>query len=99
MSAFGRKQSPKVAHAPLPPVGNAHCQSLTLSWIFTDDAWAVPGTARQPGPDRGRKSELTPFILSGRWDEGVQPAQKEMLDEFAEKYNLQDQDWRKQMSK
>jgi hypothetical protein len=67
--------------------------------VITDEAWAVPGTARQPGPDRGRKSELTPFIQSGRWDEGVQPAQKEMLDEFAEKYNLQDQDWRKQMKK
>ncbi|MFQ5545608.1 MAG: hypothetical protein ACE5FE_06500, partial [Acidiferrobacterales bacterium] len=32
-------------------------------------------------------------------DEGAQPAQKRMLDEFMEKYNLQDQDWRKQMKK
>ena len=32
-------------------------------------------------------------------DEGAQPAQKAMLDEFMEKYNLQDQDWRKQMMK
>jgi ribonuclease Z len=63
--------------------------------VVTEEAWAVPGTAKQPEADRSRKSELTPFILSGRWDEGVQPAQKEMLDEFAEKYNLQDQDWRK----
>jgi hypothetical protein len=26
----------------------------------------------------------------------VQPAQKRMLDAFADKYNLHDQDWRKQ---
>ena len=30
-------------------------------------------------------------------DEGAQPAQNQMLDEFMEKYGLQDQDWRKQM--
>ncbi len=67
--------------------------------VSTEEAWAVPGTSRQPPPDRSRASEYTPFILQGRWDEGAQPAQKEMLDEFAEKYNLQDQDWRKQMQK
>ena len=65
--------------------------------VITADAWAVPGTATQPGPERGRKSEYTQFILSGRWDEGAQPVQKQMLDEFAEKYGLQDDDWRKQM--
>ena len=67
--------------------------------VSTEEAWAVPGPSRQPPPDRSRASEYTPFILQGRWDEGAQPAQKEMLDEFAEKYNLQDQDWRKQMKK
>jgi hypothetical protein len=46
-----------------------------------------------------RPSEYTPFILEGRWDEGAQPVQKKMLDEFMEKYKLQDQDWRKQMMK
>ncbi len=44
-------------------------------------------------------STFSPYILQGRWDEGVQPVQKKMLDEFMEKYNLQDQDWRKQMMK
>jgi len=29
----------------------------------------------------------------------VQPVQKKMLDEYMEKYNLQDQDWRKKMKK
>jgi ribonuclease Z len=65
--------------------------------VSAEDAWAVAGTSRQQPPDGTRASEYTPFILQGRWDEGAQPAQKEMLDEFAEKYNLQDQDWRKQM--
>ncbi len=65
--------------------------------VVTDDAWAVPGEAIQPGPEPGRKNEFTQFILSGRWDVGVQPVQKQMLDEFSEKYGLQDQDWRKQM--
>jgi len=36
------------------------------------------------------------LIRDGRWDEGVLPVQKKMLDDFAEKYNLQDQDWRKE---
>jgi ribonuclease Z len=63
----------------------------------TEEAWSVPGEAIQPGPERGRTSEYTKYILDGRWDEGAQPAQKQMLDEFSEKYGLQDQDWRKQM--
>jgi ribonuclease Z len=67
--------------------------------VATEEAWAVPGTGRQPPPEKGRPSELTPFILQGRWDEGAQPVQKKMLDEFMEKYKLQDQDWRKQMMK
>jgi ribonuclease Z len=67
--------------------------------VSPEEAWAVAGPSRQPPPDRSRASEYTPFILEGRWDEGAQPAQKQMLDEFMEKYNLQDQDWRKQMRK
>ena len=63
----------------------------------TEEAWSVPGEAIQPGPEPGRTSEYTKYILDGRWDEGAQPAQKQMLDEFSEKYGLQDQDWRKQM--
>jgi hypothetical protein len=46
-----------------------------------------------------RPSEYVPFILEGRWDEGAQPVQKKMLDKHMEKYNLQDQDWRKQFMK
>jgi ribonuclease Z len=67
--------------------------------VTTEDAWAVPGEAIQPPPEKGRPTEYTPFILEGRWDEGAQPAQKELLDEFMEKHELQDQDWRKQMMK
>jgi len=67
--------------------------------VSTEEAWAVPGPTRQPPPVKGQPPVFSKFILQGRWDEGAQPAQKKMLDEFSEKYNLQDQDWRKQMMK
>jgi ribonuclease Z len=67
--------------------------------VSTEEAWAVPGPTRQPPPEKGQPPVFSKFILEGRWDEGAQPAQKRMLDEFAEKYGLQDQDWRKQMQK
>jgi ribonuclease Z len=67
--------------------------------VSPEEAWSVPGEAVQPPPEKGRPTEYTPFILEGRWDVGAQPAQKELLDEFMNKYNLQDQDWRKQMMK
>jgi ribonuclease Z len=67
--------------------------------VSTEEAWAVPGPTRQSGPDKNQPPVYSKFILEGRWDEGAQPAQKKMLDEFSEKYKLQDQDWRKQMMK
>ena len=65
--------------------------------VSADQAWPVPGTARQGRPEAGQPPVYSKFILDGRWDEGAQPAQKRMLDEYAEKYKLQDQDWRKQL--
>jgi ribonuclease Z len=67
--------------------------------VSTEEAWAVPGPTRQAPPVKGQPPVFSKFILQGRWDKGAQPAQKKMLDEFSEKYNLQDQDWRKQMMK
>jgi ribonuclease Z len=67
--------------------------------VSPDEAWSVPGEAVQPPPEKGRPTEYTQWILDGRWDVGAQPAQKELLDKFMKKYNLQDQDWRKQMRK
>ena len=64
--------------------------------VITRNAWAVPGTATQPPPERGRPNPMSEFIKSGEWGPGFN-AQNEMLDEFAEKYNLQEQDWRKRM--
>jgi ribonuclease Z len=61
--------------------------------VSTDDAWAVPGEAVQPPPEKGRPNPYSKWILDGRWD--VSDAQKKMLDDFADKYNLWDQDWRK----
>jgi ribonuclease Z len=67
--------------------------------VSPDEAWAVPGEAVQPPPEKGRPTEYTQWTLEGRWDEGAQPAQKDLLDKHMKKYNLQDQDWRKQMMK
>jgi ribonuclease Z len=65
--------------------------------VATDNAWAVPGTARQGPPQReGLSDPMSDFIKGGEWGPGFN-AQNEMLDEYAERYNLQDQDWRRQM--
>ena len=67
--------------------------------VSADAAWPVSGTARQSGPEKGQPPVYSKFILDGRWDEGAQPAQKQMLDAFSKKFKLQDQDWRKQLMK
>ncbi len=64
--------------------------------VVSDNAWAVPGTARQPPPERGAPDPMSDFIKNGEWGPGFN-AQNEMLDEFAEKYNLEEQDWRPAM--
>lgn len=66
--------------------------------VAPDDAWSVPGTAVQPPPEKGQPSPMTEWIDSGRWIEGFQ-AQDAMLDEFCEKHEVCDQDWRPTMYK
>jgi ribonuclease Z len=63
--------------------------------VVTRNAWAVPGTARQPPPQPGVPDPMSDFIKSGEWGPAFN-AQNEMLDEHMKKYNLEDQDWRKQ---
>ena len=60
----------------------------------TRRANVVQGPTRQPPPERGRPDPMSDFIKQGEWGPGFN-AQNEMLDEHAERYNLQDQDWRK----
>ncbi|MGI9292505.1 MAG: guanitoxin biosynthesis MBL fold metallo-hydrolase GntH [Pseudomonadales bacterium] len=67
--------------------------------VVPQNGWEVPGAAVQPPREQGRPPVYSKYILQGRWDQGVQPVQKKMLDEFMEKHNLQNQDWRKQMKK
>ena len=62
--------------------------------VATDEAWGVPGTAKQPPPQKGIPDPMSDFIKSGKWREGYEASDK-MLDEFARKYGLEDQDWRK----
>ena len=63
--------------------------------VSTDRASGVPGPTRQPPPDRSIPDPMSDFIKSGEWGPAFN-AQNEMIDEHAEKYNLQEMDWRKQ---
>ncbi len=63
--------------------------------VAPDKSWAVPGTMRQPPPEKGREPVMSEFIKSGEWGPAFN-AQNKVLDEHSKKYNLQDQDWRKQ---
>ena len=63
--------------------------------IAPDNSWAVPGTARQPPPQKGLPDPMSDFIKSGEWGPAFN-AQNKMLDEHSKKYNLEKMDWRKQ---
>ena len=63
--------------------------------VSPDRASGVPGPTRQPPPEKGTPDPMSDFIKQGEWAPGFN-AQNPMLDEHAEKYDLQDQDWRKQ---
>ncbi len=62
--------------------------------VAPEDAWSVPGTARQPPPQKGLPDPMSDFIRNGKWREGYE-ASDEMLDRMMEKYDLEEQDWRK----
>ena len=64
--------------------------------VGTDNAWSVPGTAKQAPPEKGRPNPLSAEINANRWEPAFK-AQDPMLDEHMKKYNLQDQDWRPAM--
>jgi len=63
--------------------------------VSPDRASGVPGPTRQPPPEKGVPDPMSDFIKSGEWGPGFN-AQNELLDAHSKKYNLQDQDWRKQ---
>jgi ribonuclease Z len=66
--------------------------------VITEEAWPVPGTARQGGPEKGRRPVFSNFTNAGYWLPAYE-AQNDALDKYMEKYNLQDQDWRPGMMK
>jgi len=61
--------------------------------VSPDRAWSVEGPTPQPPPEPGRPDPISDFIKEGEWGPAFN-AQNRMLDAYAEKYNLQDQDWR-----
>ncbi len=64
--------------------------------VSPDNAWSVPGTARQAPPEKGRPSPMSDFIDNGRWVPGFR-AQDDMLDEHMKRHNLEQMDWRPAM--
>ncbi len=62
----------------------------------TDNAWSVPGTAKQPPPEQGKPNPLSVDIDAERWVPAFK-AQDAMLDKHMKKYNLQELDWRPAM--
>jgi len=66
--------------------------------VITEEAWSVPGTARQGGPEKGRRPVFSDFTNAGYWLPAYE-AQNDAMDKHMEKYNLQDQDWRPGMKK
>ena len=54
--------------------------------VITEEAWAVPGPGTQPGPDRTRKSEYTPWTLGHIYDTSV--VEKETVDAFNKQFKL-----------
>ena len=61
--------------------------------VSPDLALGVPGTTRQPPPEKGRPDPMSEFIVGGEWGPGFN-AQNDMLDAHSKKYNLKDVDWR-----
>ncbi len=64
--------------------------------VGTDNAWSVPGTAKQAPPEKGRPNPLSAEINANRWEPAFR-AQDPMLDEHMKKFGLEDQDWRPTM--
>ena len=54
--------------------------------VIVENAWSVPGTAKQPPPERGRTPVMTKLIESGRTD--VMEAEKKMLNDFWNKHGV-----------
>jgi len=63
--------------------------------VSPDRASGVPGTTRQPPPEKGHPNPMSDFIAEGEWGPAFN-AQNKLLDEHSKKYNLDEQDWRKQ---
>ena len=66
---------------------------LQNAWLYrAERAWAE-GPTRQPPPEKGRPDVMSDFIKQGEWGPGFN-AQNRMLDEYGERFDLKEQDWR-----
>ncbi len=56
--------------------------------VSTDEAWSVPGSARQLPPERGRPDVMTDAIRAGELKKEIFDAQGKMMREFWKKYDV-----------
>ncbi len=66
--------------------------------VITEDAWAVAGTTRQPGPVKGRRAVFSDFTNAAYWLPAYE-AQNGAMDEHMKRYGLEKEDWRPGMMK
>ena len=54
--------------------------------VITEDAWAVPGVKAPPKRERPPTSEITQWILDGKWD--VSDAQGKLIKDYADEHGI-----------
>jgi ribonuclease Z len=57
--------------------------------VSTDEAWATPGTAKQPPPQAGTPDPMTDFTKGGMLHKDVVEAQGDLMREFWKKHNVE----------
>ena len=56
--------------------------------VSTDEAWSVPGTAKQPPPQPGLPDPMTDWVRAGELTQPVVEAQGDLMREFWKKYDV-----------
>lgn len=66
--------------------------------VITEDAWSVPGAARQAPPERSRRPVFSEFTDTGYLLPAYE-AQDEAMDECMKEHGLENEDWRPGLKK
>ncbi|MCZ6717805.1 MAG: hypothetical protein O6944_01400 [Gammaproteobacteria bacterium] len=57
--------------------------------VSPDQAWSVPGLNKPPAPIKGVPDPLSDAMKAGKWNLEAEEAQRDLVDAFKKKYNLQ----------